>query len=56
MLEARELCEDFFRQFVNFIVENVQNIREIIADDGDIRVVFDDEICNLTDVILCIKI
>lgn len=52
MLEARELCEDFLGQFVNFIVENVQNIREIIANDGDIRVVFDDKIRDLTDVIL----
>jgi hypothetical protein len=55
MLETRKLCENFFGQLVNFKIEDVKNVCEIVADDGDVCVIFDDNASDFTDMVLLEK-
>ena len=52
MPQAREFCEDFFGKFVDFIVEDVKNVRDRIPDDCYVCVIFDHQPMNFAHVVL----
>lgn len=56
MLEVGKLLENLLRNLVNLKVENVQNIRQIVADDRHVRVVFNQNSRHFTHVILNRKV